>query len=152
MFTIFVYTYDKVCNAISMRFFLVWPNNPVMSSLYFYVSFLCRYWYFVYAFYVMKRVWTVKTEQNYLIFNCLCLRVRNLVRRWIINVLESYVRNVVGNSAITICSTRWNFEFFCTTVRFHVHRINVDIQIWLGLIVCKLVTVCPGHIWTTLYK
>jgi hypothetical protein len=25
-------------------------------------------------------------------------------------------------------------------------------QIWPGLIVCKLVTVCPGHIWTTLYK
>jgi hypothetical protein len=25
------------------------------------------------------------------------------------------------------------------------------VQIWLGLIVCKQVTVCPGHIWTTLY-
>jgi hypothetical protein len=25
------------------------------------------------------------------------------------------------------------------------------VQIWPGLIVCKLVTVCPGHIWTTLY-
>jgi hypothetical protein len=25
------------------------------------------------------------------------------------------------------------------------------VQIWPGLIVCKQVTVCPGHIWTTLY-
>jgi hypothetical protein len=25
------------------------------------------------------------------------------------------------------------------------------VQIWPGLIVCKEVTVCPGHIWTTLY-
>jgi hypothetical protein len=26
------------------------------------------------------------------------------------------------------------------------------VQIWPGLIVCKQATVCPGHIWTTLYK
>jgi hypothetical protein len=26
------------------------------------------------------------------------------------------------------------------------------VQIWPGLIVCKQVTVCPGHIWTTLYN
>jgi hypothetical protein len=26
------------------------------------------------------------------------------------------------------------------------------VQIWPGLIVCKQVTVCTGHIWTTLYK
>jgi hypothetical protein len=25
------------------------------------------------------------------------------------------------------------------------------VQIWLGWFVCKQVTVCPGHIWTTLY-
>jgi hypothetical protein len=25
------------------------------------------------------------------------------------------------------------------------------VQIWPGLILCKEVTVCPGHIWTTLY-
>ena len=25
------------------------------------------------------------------------------------------------------------------------------VQIWPGLFVCKKVTVCPGHIWTTLY-
>jgi hypothetical protein len=26
------------------------------------------------------------------------------------------------------------------------------VQIWSGLFVCKQVTVCPGHIWTTLYN
>jgi hypothetical protein len=26
------------------------------------------------------------------------------------------------------------------------------VQIWPGRFVCKQVTVCPGHIWTTLYK
>jgi hypothetical protein len=26
------------------------------------------------------------------------------------------------------------------------------VQIWLGLFVCKQVTVCPGRIWTTLYN
>jgi hypothetical protein len=25
------------------------------------------------------------------------------------------------------------------------------VQIWPGLFVCKEVTACPGHIWTTLY-
>jgi hypothetical protein len=25
------------------------------------------------------------------------------------------------------------------------------VQIWPGLFMCKQVTVCPGHIWTTLY-
>ena len=30
-------------------------------------------------------------------------------------------------------------------------RIYKVVQIWPGLIVCKLVTVCPVHIWTTLY-
>ena len=30
-------------------------------------------------------------------------------------------------------------------------KIYKVVQIWPGLIVCKLVTVCPGHIWTTLY-
>jgi hypothetical protein len=25
------------------------------------------------------------------------------------------------------------------------------VQIWPGLFVCKQATVCPGHIWNTLY-
>jgi hypothetical protein len=38
-------------------------------------------------------------------------------------------------------------QCFCLT---HTHWYKV-VQIWPGLFVCKQVTVCPGHIWTTLY-
>ena len=31
-------------------------------------------------------------------------------------------------------------------------RIYKVVQIWPGRFVCKQVTVCPGHIWTTLYN
>jgi hypothetical protein len=34
----------------------------------------------------------------------------------------------------------------------YTHMIYKVVQIWPGLFVCKQVTVCPGHIWTTLYK
>jgi hypothetical protein len=33
----------------------------------------------------------------------------------------------------------------------HPNNIYKVVQIWPGLFVCKQVTVCPGHIWTTLY-
>jgi hypothetical protein len=37
-------------------------------------------------------------------------------------------------------------------LRFLIHTFMYKVvQIWPGLIVCKQVTVCPGHIWTTLY-
>jgi hypothetical protein len=32
-----------------------------------------------------------------------------------------------------------------------ISRIYKVVQIWPGLFVCKQVTACPGHIWTTLY-
>jgi hypothetical protein len=35
-----------------------------------------------------------------------------------------------------------------STVRLGMYKV---VQIWPGLIVCKQVTVCPGHILTTLY-
>jgi hypothetical protein len=31
--------------------------------------------------------------------------------------------------------------------QFYLYKV---VQIWPGLFVCKQVTVCPGHIWTTL--
>jgi hypothetical protein len=34
------------------------------------------------------------------------------------------------------------------SLRYRMYKV---VQIWPGLIVCKQVTVCPGHIWTTLY-
>jgi hypothetical protein len=33
----------------------------------------------------------------------------------------------------------------------NMHSMYKVVQIWPGLIVCKRVTVCRGHIWTTLY-
>jgi hypothetical protein len=45
------------------------------------------------------------------------------------------------STATTVTRTRlWSY----------VYRYKV-VYIWPVLIVCKLVTVCPGHIWTTLY-
>jgi hypothetical protein len=38
-----------------------------------------------------------------------------------------------------------------TVLTFLFQRIYKVVQIWPGLFVCKQVTVCPGHIWTTLY-
>jgi hypothetical protein len=32
-----------------------------------------------------------------------------------------------------------------------LHTYYKVVQIWPGIFVCKQVTVCPGHIWTTLY-
>jgi hypothetical protein len=32
---------------------------------------------------------------------------------------------------------------------FNIYKV---VQIWPGLFVCKQVTVCPGHIWTTWYN
>ena len=43
-----------------------------------------------------------------------------------------------------------NFIHMHTYVRTYMRTYKV-VQIWPGLFVCKQVTVCPGHIWTTLY-
>ena len=34
-------------------------------------------------------------------------------------------------------------------ILYYIYKV---VQIWPGLIVCKQVTVCPSHIWTTLYN
>jgi hypothetical protein len=44
----------------------------------------------------------------------------------------------------------------CPNLRQALYRVTFlvlykVVKIWPGLIVCKQVTVCPGHIWTTLY-
>ena len=43
-------------------------------------------------------------------------------------------------------------SLYLTVISFPLHKqFYKVVQIWPGMIVCKLVTVCPGHIWTTLY-
>jgi hypothetical protein len=45
-----------------------------------------------------------------------------------------------------ICMYNTFYELlFCLRLKYKV------VQIWPGQFVCKQVTVCPGHIWTTLY-
>jgi hypothetical protein len=44
---------------------------------------------------------------------------------------------------------RWQPILYITIIRQEC-KYKV-VQIWPGLFVCKQVTVCPGHIWTTLY-
>jgi hypothetical protein len=44
-----------------------------------------------------------------------------------------------------VCVTFPDTPFICACVVYKV------VQIWPGRFVCKQVTVCPGHIWTTLY-
>ena len=47
----------------------------------------------------------------------------------------------------TFCfSTATRITWTCLNVRLYK-----VVQIWPGLFVCKQITVCPGHIWTTLY-
>jgi hypothetical protein len=56
----------------------------------------------------------------------------NLLHNWVYNYM-AYLRQLVIRQDLTLS------------------RLYKVVQIWPGLIVCKQVTVCPGHIWTTLY-
>ena len=42
----------------------------------------------------------------------------------------------------------WNAYMYVLCMYICMYKV---VQIWPGLFVCKQVTVCPGHIWTTLY-
>ena len=51
---------------------------------------------------------------------------------------------------ILLCVTPWRWPRGAETCRsVCIYKV---VQIWPGLFVCKQVTVCPGHIWTTLYN
>jgi hypothetical protein len=43
------------------------------------------------------------------------------------------------------------YVFLRPRFTFTIYWYYKVVQIWPGLFVCKQVTVCPGHIWTTLY-
>jgi hypothetical protein len=48
-----------------------------------------------------------------------------------------------------VLSQRGRYQKSALTLR--ISYMYKMVQIWPGLFVCKQVTVCPGHIWTTLY-
>jgi hypothetical protein len=58
------------------------------------------------------------------------------------------------NWYIIICFTwfiLYCFLKFLSSLESNINAKYKVVQIWPGLFVCKQVTVCPGHIWTTLY-
>jgi hypothetical protein len=56
-------------------------------------------------------------------------------------------RDFVGHG----CYRTWSQAFSTRPSAARLSVIYKVVQIWPGLFVCKQVTVCPGHIWTTLY-
>jgi hypothetical protein len=70
--------------------------------------------------------------------------------------MDGYLWNLVYEDFSKICRETWSlFEVWqkqrVLYLKTVVHLWYKVVQIWLGLFVCKQVTVCPGHIWTTLY-
>jgi hypothetical protein len=70
------------------------------------------------------------------------------------NYSPSY-SNMVRNSFRSVSAATGLQIFLLNSVNeifiFYFFLMYKVVQIWPGLIVCKQVTVCPGHIWTTFY-
>jgi hypothetical protein len=67
-------------------------------------------------------------------------KVYNTGRRWKADFCELYTQNFL-----------FIFVIYIGIIDAGGHNMYKVVQIWPGLFVCKQVTVCPGHIWTTLY-
>jgi hypothetical protein len=61
--------------------------------------------------------------------------------------LWSLCASVSCSSLLPVCC----HDRLLIQVNFSLHIMYKVVQIWQGLLVCKQVTVCPGHISTTLY-
>ena len=72
-----------------------------------------------------------------------------------LNTLVSYAREdwaIMPKEEKLGGETLWEKAAYENQDRVENRRIYKVVQIWPGLFVCKQVTVCPGHIWTTLYN
>ena len=69
---------------------------------------------------------------------------RSVIRIWRKCIAGRWHRQRSGYAAVDQVTLRLNLGF--------CWRMYKVVHIWPGLIVCKLVTVCPSHIWTTLYN
>jgi hypothetical protein len=73
------------------------------------------------------------------------------------NFQEQTVYNAIEHNYVSFKDTFQSFTSIirpltrCFKNKIKWNSLYKVVQIWPGLIVCKLVTVCPGHIWTTLY-
>jgi hypothetical protein len=84
----------------------------------------------------------MKTDIIYITISCSSLQVFIYFLVWINNIyLEGFYDWTSLELSAKIKVLLVNFWFLYYKV----------VQIWPGLILCKQVTVCPGHIWTTLY-
>ena len=66
----------------------------------------------------------------------------------------SFLRKSVEKMHLSSKSSKNNWYSTWTSsahTKKYIIFIYKVVQIWPGLFVCKQVTVCPGHIWTTLY-
>jgi hypothetical protein len=84
----------------------------------------------LYTYYSLKSIQTSQTTCKYAW--CEVIFVRDMHN----DVTQEKI-NVLHNDA-------FNWHNYKPSVKYKV------VQIWPGLFVCKQVTVCPGHIWTTL--
>jgi hypothetical protein len=99
---------------------------------------------------------------------CGCVSCDSGCTHWRIVISAWETWTFVSADGVSFSSVMWaiNFlltfeiaQFFCVhTVYIYIYTYSITIiitykvvQIWPGLFVCKQVTVCPGHIWTTLY-
>ena len=71
---------------------------------------------------------------------------RSETHRW---ASSSDLRPLGIEAFCTYAKYRANFNFLLSLLLDAIYKV---VQIWPGLIVCKQVTVSPGHIWTTLYN
>jgi hypothetical protein len=63
---------------------------------------------------------------------------------------RSYKPCMTITTFVSVNQNIWIWRGAAQMVRYAVFKYKV-VQIWPGRFVCKQVTVCPGHIWTTLY-
>ena len=59
-------------------------------------------------------------------------------------LIPSHLCKSEGNKILCVQSSKYSR---CPNI-LYIYKV---VQIWPGLIVCKQVTIYPGHIWTTLY-
>jgi hypothetical protein len=134
------------------------------------VSSVCSCVYWLAPCRLMLRAWTSDVETSIVVPTCLtqcdpvisCIRTSLHTLFYVVSpsVCQSLWMKRIRKftNVLRICMLFWRTRPLVTVksngmhyLQFFSLSIYKVVQIWPGLIVCKQVTVCPGHIWTTLY-
>jgi hypothetical protein len=113
---------------------------------------------------------TVSNTCTLLVYTCMCIYSLVIISIPYVGILVNYFLYKTRKKKVRSCSVT---SFLLNSTRCRVISMDKNhencghkgkkqwlqhfvmlykvVQIWPGLIVCKQVTVCPGHIWTTLY-